>query len=100
MIWKGFKEHYEVNELGQVRNTRTMKVLTNRLRPDGYVDVKAGSNKRYLVHRLIATAFISNPDNKTQVNHINGIRHDFRLSNLEWVSGSENIRHSFKNGYS
>lgn len=49
------------------------------------------------VHRIIATTFIPNPDNKPEVNHINSIRSDNRLINLEWVTHSENVKHSFTN---
>ena len=68
----------------------------------GYLEVclsENGKTKRYLVHRLILSSFkpVENMD-KLDVNHINGDKTDNRLSNLEWCTRSQNIKHSYKNG--
>ena len=61
---------------------------------DGYMQVhlcKNGKTKTFLVHRLLATAFIPNPENKPCIDHLNGIRDDNRLENLRWVTHKENM---------
>lgn len=104
----GYNNCYLVSNLGNVKSiTRTDcrgrfrrgRILKpNRLK-DGYEQVGLyvnGKCKYVKVHRLVAEAFVDNPDAKPEVNHKNGIRHDNRADNLEWVTKSENLRHSFR----
>ena len=79
------------------------KVLTQKLNKFGYFEValaKDGVMKTHLVHRLVAKAFVPNPDKLPQVNHKNGIKSDNRIENLEWCTKRENTIHAFKNNLS
>lgn len=64
----------------------------------GYSVVHLGSGPQYFIHRLVAEAFIPNPDHKPQVNHKDGCKSNNSAENLEWVTASENIRHAFETG--
>lgn len=95
--WAPIEHLWEVNRKGQVRNKRTGYILKNRLRRDGYIDVKL-NYRRFLVHRLVAMAFLSNPNSKAQVNHKDGVRSNTNIENLEWVDQFENMEHALRAG--
>lgn len=102
-IWKvieGF-ENYEVSNFGQVRNIKTQKIIKQHIGAGGYPTVylkNKSLHKTALVHRAVAKAFIPNPFNKPIVNHINAIRNDYRIENLEWATLMENVTHMLKLG--
>ena len=92
---EGF-EKYEVSNLGRVRNIKSGRILKPKLHRDGYLmHGLYGYDKRknLLLHRIIATAFIDNPDEKPQVNHIDENKLNNDLSNLEWCTERENAIH-------
>lgn len=89
---------YEVSNMGRVRRRDSHRMPIARTKRDGYPVVQINSGGKVLckqVHRLVALAFLPKPPTAkhTHVNHINGVRHDPRASNLEWVTPSENMRH-------
>ena len=88
--------YYTIYEDGKVQNSKGRYLKLNKS-TKGYL-VFSTSNKQYLHHRIMAMAFIPNPENKPHINHINAIRDDNRLCNLEWCTPTENIKHSFKLG--
>ena len=87
--------NYSVSNMGNVMNTKTNKILRLNLH-SGYLKVCLVNDvcrKGYSVHRLVATAFIPNPENKAEVNHKNKVKTDNRLENLEWMTHTENMQH-------
>lgn len=90
-----------VNKEGTVINPATMRKLKPRKDKYGYYHVHLhikSFDKNPTVHRLVAKAFIPNPENKPQVNHINGDKGDNCVENLEWCTQSENVKHAYKTG--
>lgn len=92
--------NYSVSNLGNVRNDNTKKLLSQRTQ-QGYKHVTLSIDKKQKscrVHRLVAYAFIDNPDNKPYVNHIDCNRSNNNVNNLEWVTPSENSRKAVEEG--
>ena len=108
-VWKpieGYEGIYDVSNLGRIRayprvgsQTSKIRLMTLATDKDGYKRVSLSNNskkRRFSVHRLVAKAFIPNPEGKPQVNHKNGRKDQNNIENLEWVTQSENTKHSFR----
>lgn len=96
---KGYDYPYKVSNMGNVYSYRLNRNMKLQDSTWGYYRVslvKNGKKQCVCVHKLVAEAFIPNPENKEQVNHKNGDRKDNRVENLEWVTRSENVLHRYR----
>lgn len=101
-IWKdieGYNGKYQVSSWGRVRNAERGSILTPYKNKKGYLKVGLcvsgrKSPKKYRVNRLVAKAFIENPKGLPQVNHKDGNKENNSVTNLEWITNSDNMKHA------
>jgi hypothetical protein len=110
---QGYKGYYQVSNYGNVRSldrviteqtgkTQTLKgrILKPHTNSSGYYQInlnKNGIRTTFAIHQLVAQAFLDNRSSKPTVNHINGIKTDNNVNNLEWATYSENLEHAYRN---
>ena len=114
-IWKdieGYEGLYQVSNLGKIKSIQYLNRVNNKSYPrnkilkiiineKGYLKVdlyKLKKKKRFRIHRLVAQAFIPNPNNFPEINHINGNKQDNSINNLEWCTHSYNMKEAYKLG--
>ena len=101
---KGYEGRYEIDKQGRVFSCHSNDIKKKILVPykkNGYLAVnlfKGGKSKHYYIHRLVAEAFIPNPNNYLEVNHIDCNKHNNSIENLEWCDRTQNLKHSYDKG--
>ena len=97
---KGYEGQYAITSCGKVWSYKSKKFLSPGRCRNGYYQVglcKNNVKKHYVIHRLVAEAYIPNPENKPQINHKDEDKSNNALSNLEWVTAKENINYGTRN---
>ena len=113
-IWKpimGYEKFYQVSNFGRIMSNdrllsnnilRHGRIMSPNFHPGGYLRIdlinEYGRRKQYSIHRIVALNFIPNPNNLLEVNHKNANKHDNCISNLEWISHINNIKHAINLG--
>ena len=105
-IWKdirGYEGFYQISNYGRIKSFKRKNAIILRpvVTPEGYLRVglkKDSASKSFYVHILVGTAFLPNPESKPEINHEDGCKFNNHVSNLKWVTGLENKRHSVKMG--
>jgi hypothetical protein len=100
-MWKTIEcePQYEVSKDGEVRNKSSKHTKSLRYNRDGYLRVTLyPSGKTHSIHRLVATAFITNKKNLRIVNHKDGVKTNNNVDNLEWCTDKENVNHAYRLG--
>lgn len=103
-LWRNIEDYgsdYQISTFGRIKSSknRHKKILAPFVDKDGYLQIalsKNGNVKKFKIHRLVAQAFISNPNAKPQINHIDGNKMNNHVGNLEWCTDRENNRHAIK----
>ena len=101
--WKTIPNtHYEISSFGRVRNANNEKIIKQQVNQRGYSTIRIKNNNKekitLTVHRLVALAFIANPNSYKEINHEDGDKQNNYFSNLRWCTRGENIKHSWDNG--
>lgn len=97
---KGFVGFF-INQCGEIKNSKGKFLIPRPIGRQGYLAVRIQIMRKVnyvYIHRAVAVAFISNPEKKPVVNHIDGNKQNNHLDNLEWVTASENLKHAYRTG--
>lgn len=103
LIWKTLNNYsrYNISNNGDIYDLKLKKIINTQINQDGYkcVTLRSDINKRktFRIHRLVGLLFVENTDNKSEINHKDGIKLNNNHLNLEWCTHSENIKHAWDN---